>query len=80
MPSETIPHDAMVGGMPVTGGYDAYSRALETNYSSVEKERESYRSELVTSCASRRNDCAVPAIPWPLRCVSVIRRNESLTS
>ncbi len=48
VPADVVSQDSFVGGMPVTGGYDAYNRALETNYASVEQERESFRSELVT--------------------------------
>ena len=46
--SDAMSSDAVVGGgMTVSGSYEAYNRALETSYSSVEAERESYRSELV---------------------------------
>jgi nucleotide-binding universal stress UspA family protein len=46
MPVEMAPHDVYVGGMAMTGGYEAYSRSLETTYDSVDRERELYRSEL----------------------------------
>ena len=46
--ADAVSEESFVGGMPVTGGSDAYNRALETNYASVEQGREAFRAELVT--------------------------------
>ena len=44
--TDLTPHDVFVGGVPMAGSYDAYSRALDADYASVTQERETYRTEL----------------------------------
>ena len=43
---EVLPADVYVSGVPMAGSYDAYSRAIESGYNSLEQEREAYRAEL----------------------------------
>ncbi len=44
--TDLTPHDVFVGGVPMSGTYDAYSRALDAGYASVTQERETLRTEL----------------------------------
>ncbi len=46
MPVEMTSHDVYAGGMAMSGGYEAYSRSLETTYDNADRERELYRVEL----------------------------------
>ncbi|MEZ4611817.1 MAG: universal stress protein [Caldilineaceae bacterium] len=41
-----LPADVYVSGVPMAGSCDAYSRAIESGYNSLEQEREAYRAEL----------------------------------
>ncbi len=45
--SDNIPAEMFAGGIPVTGSYEAYNRALDVSYHAVEEERERYRQQLV---------------------------------
>lgn len=50
-PAEVATHDVFVGGMPMTGSYDVYSRNLEAlategGYDAFDRERDLYRAEL----------------------------------
>jgi nucleotide-binding universal stress UspA family protein len=47
LPSDTVPADMFVGGMPIAGSYEAYNRALDTTYAALDKEREQYRLVLL---------------------------------
>ncbi len=40
-------HDVFMGAMPLAGSYDAYSRAIDEEYSVAAQERETYRVELL---------------------------------
>ena len=44
--SDVSPQDMFAGAMPMSGSYDAYSRALDAEFSEVTKEREGYRLQL----------------------------------
>lgn len=55
LPSESIPTDMMVGGIPLTGSYDAYNRALDASYAALEKEREQYRLQLADELQPEMN-------------------------
>jgi nucleotide-binding universal stress UspA family protein len=55
LPSESIPTDMMVGGIPLTGSYDAYNRAVDASYAALEKEREQYRLQLADELQPEMN-------------------------
>jgi nucleotide-binding universal stress UspA family protein len=44
--TDVSPQDMFAGAMPMSGSYDAYSRALDAEFSEVTKEREGYRLQL----------------------------------
>lgn len=43
---EVSPQDVFASSLPLTGTYDAYSRALDVEFSEANKERETYRAAL----------------------------------
>lgn len=48
LPSEAAPADMFMGGMPLSGTYEAYNRAMDATYAALDKEREQFRTQLIT--------------------------------
>jgi len=44
--TDVAPQDVFMGAMPLSGSYDAYTQAVDSEYASATQEREEYRAEL----------------------------------
>ncbi len=51
LPSESSPTDIFAGGMPITGSYEVYNRALDSTYAALDQEREQFRLQLAEELA-----------------------------
>ena len=51
LPSESSPADIFAGGMPLTGSYEVYNRALDSTYAALDQEREQFRAQLAEELA-----------------------------
>lgn len=51
LPADSAPADIFAGGMPITGSYDVYNRALDSTYAALDEEREQFRQQLAAELA-----------------------------